>query len=593
MIARRFIAIVLAAGVLGPAFARPLPALAEAVRIPLTALGYRDGVTVSGVAPSVTFDLPRYASLRAATLELDVHASAAVDPSSTVAIAVDGRTTVVRTLQAIGDASRLVVPLPIPAATQQTFAITVRGALRGRGNACDSRDLFLRIGRESAIVVTTDPGGSVEAFFRDYRGALDVAGSADDPAIAAVPYRVDRLEPWHRIDATLVSTPRPGHRTLVFTRAGTTSRDGDVLRITPAAFAALPMPRGQSPTRRDGSIAFGDLRQNLGTARGLGDLAFDVPLAASVVGGVPQRLRVHVDVAHSALPAAVSGTLQVLVNGILVGARDLGRDAATQSLDVAVPASAVGPSNDLRVLVATSVPPGACAGNEAITASLLGSSSFRWGSVERRAPTIESFLTALHGRVVVLVTPAFTREAFHVMTELGKMNASITQLDVVPFAGTVPDGYDAAIVFAPPTQLRGLGLPIRPRAAAFDVIDPTADTSVLHAGSATTFALLQLGVSRGTPLLAISYHGAPSAMQALEAVDAAQLATQVAVTSVVDARGVTAYDIGEKLRVTYAGDETVEQIWARVRIGVALALVILILAGAMYAARRLTGASLR
>jgi hypothetical protein len=572
-------------------------ARADAVTVPLTQLGYPDGVTVAGVAPSVTFDLPRYASLRAARLELEAHVSPNADPASTITVAVDGQPIIVRSVRTLAKNDRLVVPLPIPAPNARTFAITVSGALRVAGDPCaadTSRRLFLRIGRDSAIVLQTATGGGAEAFFRDYRGTIDVVGALDDPAIAGAPYRLDRLEPWHRVSTDLVAHPLPGHRTIVFTTRGPVARAGDVLRITPAAFAALPEPLGQSPQRRDGRITFGELRQNLGTATGVGDLAFDVPLAASIVGGVPQGLRAHVAVAHSALAPAVGGTLRVVVNGVLVGARVLDRGATTQTIDVAVPASVVGPSNDLRVLVATEVAPAACASaTNAVTATLLGTSSFNWSGVEPRAATIESFLTALHGRVIVLVAPGFARAAFHVMTQLGALNAAIDQLDVVPFTGSVPSGYDAALVFGPPAALGNLGLAIRTGAPAFDVIDPAEGVSVLHAAPATTFALLQLGEVHGTPLLALSYHGGPAAIASIASLKAGQLATQVAPVAVLDDRGATAFDIGDKLRVRYAGDATIDDLWARVRIGVAVVLTTLIVGGAAYASRRLTGGSMR
>jgi hypothetical protein len=567
-----------------------LPAAAAGADIPLTTLGYTNGVTVAGVAPSVTFDLPRYASLRAAVLHLELHVSEAADPSSTVAVAVNGITAYTRSLHEIGRDARLTIPLPLPPAGAPLFAITVSGALRVAGDPCAndaSRKLFLRVGRDSAIAVRTVAGGTAEAFFRDYHSAIAVSG-ADVPSLAAVPYRIDRLEPWHRVDATLVAAPPRTGRALVLV-PGATSRRGDVLRIAPAAFAALPSPQGESPGRRNGSVAFGDLRQHLGSASGTGDIAFDVPLAGSITGGVPHHLAVHVAVAHSVLPAGASGTLQVLVNGVLAGARALSRDATTQTIDVAVPQSIVGPSNNVRVLVSTEIPPAACAGAAALTATLLDSSSFSWGNVDRQPPSIESFITALSGRVVVLVAPGFTRAAFHVMGEIGKMNAAIAYLDVGPYGGSVPAGYDYAIVFAPPEALDGYHLGMRAAEPVFAAVNPTDDARVFGAAADTNVGLLQLGNAAGTPLLAVTYHGAPSSIALLEGVRAGQLTAQVANVSVVDQRGVTTYDIGEKLRMHYPDDLTAGAIWSRIRLAVALALLAAILLGGRYCARRLTG----
>jgi hypothetical protein len=565
-------------------------AAAAGVDIPLTTLGYTNGVTVAGVAPSVTFDLPRYASLRAAVLHLELHVSDAADPSSTVAVAVNGITAYARSLREIGRDARLTIPLRLPPAGARLFAITVSGALRVAGDPCandSSRKLFLRVGRDSALAVRTADGGTAEAYFRDYRSAIAVSG-ADDPSLVVVPYRIDRLEPWHRVDATLVAAPLRTGRTLVLA-PGATLRSGDVLRIAPDAFAALPSPQGESPERRSGSIAFGDLRQHLGSASGTGDIAFDVPLAGSITGGVPHHLAVHVAVAHSAVPAGMAGTLQVLVNGVLAGARALSRDATTQTLDVAVPQSIVGPSNNVRVLVSTEIPPAACAGAAALTATLLDSSSFSWGNVDRQPPSIESFITALNGRVIVLVAPGFTDAAFHLMGEVGKLNAAIAHLDVGPYTGGVPAGYDYAIVFAPPDALAGYHLGVRADEPVFAAVNPTDNARVFGAAADTKVGLLELGNAAGTPLLAVTYHGSPSSIALLESVSAGQLTTQVANVSVVDEFGVTTYDIGEKLRMHYPDDLTAGAIWLRMRLSVALVLLAAIVLGGGYCARRLTG----
>jgi hypothetical protein len=580
------------------AFIAAVPARAAApagnVSIPLSELGYRDGVTVAGVAPSVTFDLPRYASLQAAALHLELHVSPEADLQSTIAVAVNGKPAFAKTLRETGHDARLVIPLPVPASDAELFAITVSGAFTVTGGPCandSSRKLFLRIGRDSAIVLRTASGGSAEAFFRDYRGSVSVSGSDTDVQLAAVPYRIDRLEPWHRIDATLVAAPPKTGRALVLAENAVTSRSGDVLNIAPQALAALPDPLGQTPVRHIDTVAFGDLHQHLGSATGTGDLAFDVPLAGSVTGGVPQRLAVHAAVTHSALPAGVSGTLQVLVNGVLTGARDLGRGAETQTIDVAVPPSLVGPSNNVRVLVATDIPATACAGAaSAITASLLDTSSFSWSGVRRRPPSVESFITALNGNVAVLIAPGFTPAAFHVLGEIGKLNAAIVRLDVQPWSGSVPDGYDYALIFAPPDRLAGLQLPLRPDAPAFTLVNPTDNRDVLSAAADTPVALVQLGQANQTPILAFTYHGdGATALAALERVNAGQLTRQVADVTVVSGNGVTVYDVGEKLRPSYAGDLTPDMIWSRVKLGVALLLLVLMALGMRHASRRLTG----
>jgi hypothetical protein len=123
----------------------------------------------------------------------------------------------------------------------------------------------------------------------------------------------------------------------------------------------------------------------------------------------------------------------------------------------------------------------------------------------------------------------------------------------------------------------------------FAAVNPTDDARVFGAAADTNVGLLQLGNAAGTPLLAVTYHGAPSSIALLEGVNAGWLTTQVADVSVVDDRGVTTYDIGEKLRMYYPGDLTVGAIWSRMRLAVALVLLAGIVLGGRYCARRLTG----
>jgi hypothetical protein len=204
--------------------------------------------------------------------------------------------------------------------------------------------------------------------------------------------------------------------------------------------------------------------------------------------------------------------------------------------------------------------------------------------------SIASFLTTLHGRVVVLVAPSCTRLAARVLGVFAKMDAAHVRPDVERYVGRIPDGYDYAIVFAPPDALRGLRLPVRPRALAFVVVNPSDGVEAVRALDADSFGLLQVGDVRGTPLLAVSYHGAASASAtALEHVTAAQLGTQIADVSIVNGNGVTTYDVGEKLRVRYPGDLTPGRIWLRIRLRVVLGLLALIVAGGWFATRRLTG----
>jgi hypothetical protein len=573
----------------------PVHADERTVTIPLSELGYRDGVTIAGGTPRFTLDVPHYASLRAAALQLELEVSQAADPDSTVTVSVNGVPAWTRPLVTIGNDAHVTIPLPLPPhQPRRRLFVTVSAALHGADTGCGAPQaggLSMTVGPETALVVQAATGGSAAAFFRDYRGNVDLVGTSADAGIVAVPYRIGRLEPWHRIDVAQVAAPEPGRRTIVLADGARTERSGDVLRLSPQAFEALPALDASAQQRRPGSVSFADVGQRLTSQTGAGELTFDVPLAGSIVGGIPDHFHAHVVLAHSALPAPATATMQIVVNGTLVAARDLRRDAGTETLDTAVPRYIVGPSNDVRVIVASSTPDACRDGVPEMTASILGDSSFSWSGVDRFPPTVESFLTLLSGRVIVLVEPEFIHAATHFMGELGKLNAGIAQLDVQPYDGRVPPGYDYALIFTAPEKLRDLAVPVHGE-AGFAIVNPVDGTDALRVAGDDRMGTLQVGRIGGTAFLAVSYHGDPSAVEAIDTVRASQLATQVASVSIIDANGATAYDVGEKLRVRYADDDVLGIAWGRARLGIAIGLLLLLLWGCRYVSRRLTGRTL-
>jgi hypothetical protein len=573
-----------------------VPAAADehAVRIPLAQLGYRDGVTLAGNMPSFTIDVPHYASLRAARLDLEVEIPPSADPASTVAVAVNGATAWTRSVLTIGNDAHLTIPLPLPPQSGGSLLVTVSARLRALGESCANRqaeNLSMTIGRETALVVRAATGGDVATFFHDYRGKIDLVGASRQTDLVAVPYRIDRLEPWHRVDVVQVAQPRPGRRTIVLADGVPTQRDGDVLRISPQAFDALPALNPSALQRRPGSVGLDDVGRRLTPQTGSGDLTFDIPLVGSIVGGMPNRLRAHVVLAHSALPPGASGTMQMLVNGTLIAARELGRGATTETLDSDVPGYLVGPSNDVRIVVSSTTPDPCRDGIPTLTAAILGSSSFSWSGVNRFPPTVESFLTMLSGRVVVLVAPELVHAATHFMGELGKLNAGIAELDVLPYDGTVPPGYDYALIFTLPQDLHYLAVPVHGE-AGFAIVNPVDAVDALRVDEGAKMGTLQVGRIGGTPFLAVSYHGGPAAIGAIDGVRASQLQTQVASVAIVDGNGATSFDVGEKLRVRYADDDLLSLVWSRTRLGIAIALFVLLVLGCWYVSRRLTGRTL-
>ncbi|MGH7706887.1 MAG: cellulose biosynthesis cyclic di-GMP-binding regulatory protein BcsB [Vulcanimicrobiaceae bacterium] len=616
MRARALFATLLAAIALAFPSAAPAGAAAPARvdRVSLADLGYRDDVTTRGVYPSFTFNLPRYASLTAATLDLTLHVSPVADPHSTIRLQLNGRPIYEATIAAIGRDPHLRIPLPLPTDPAQNLAITLEGYLFVTGDICadlQSRDLYVTIDHASGVDLTTVGGDrGIAGFFRSYGRQIDVAAPAADRAlgIVAVPYRIRQIESWHQPQIVLSTTPSATARTIAIAPAGHgIVRHGEQLSIAadqldaldPRAFDSFVAPSaGDFNLQTDDGghlssrLAFSQLGLHPQTISGIGDLAFEVPLDAGFIGGIPSNLELHLALTHTPLVGSTTGLVKVLVNGTLVAARELNRSATTELYDVAIPPATFAPISVLRIVISYYAGSDSCRGSiPSMTATLLDTSYFSWSSVDNDVGQISDYLKTLGGRVGIFVgDPRFFGAAFHFMDELGKLDPHIRQLSVHHFDGKIPPGYDYAVVFAAPERLDGVGLPIRAAGTHFRIVNPLDGRELFSAVEARGFATIQIGRSGSTQVLAFSYYRDPATIVKLTQLSVPELISQVGNVAFVSDTLVS-YDVGDKLRVIYQSEDLPTRIWHLAKLPISVALIAIVLGGVLVASRRLTGSN--
>jgi hypothetical protein len=207
----------------------------------------------------------------------------------------------------------------------------------------------------------------------------------------------------------------------------------------------------------------------------------------------------------------------------------------------------------------------------------------------RDAPeTVADFLKIAHGRGVVLLDPAFAPAAAHLVSVLASLNPSIASVDVRRFDGTIPAGYDEALVFARPRELAAhFGLPIHGGDAPFRIVNPLSDAGLVGEAQSESAATLQVGHANGAPLLAVSYVGDPRALDLLARLTASDLQVQVGNVALATPAGITSYEVGPKLRIVYAEDGRLLRAWNAIRFPLALVLLVAIGAGGLVVSRRL------
>ncbi len=585
----------------------------------LADFGYPRDVTLNGVYPTFSFNIPVNRTLTAAKFDLRVHVSPLADPRSSVKVLVNGVPVLARYLSQIGHDALLSVPLPIPPRPQTSMQVTVKAYLYVTGDICydlQTTDLFMTIESKSAVALTTEPmrgRGEIADFFTGYGSRINIvdqrAKSSADPGfqIVALPYALRQIERWHQPTITLGTKTDPKARNLVV-RPGNTGYDAvhDTLYVDPkdlelvtSKAAPLLVVNGikggsstvgvQTPSP-DKRLTLSQLNIASQTASGLGEIAFEFPIEANRFGGMPTGMTFHMAYAQTPLMAGTTGMVRAELNGSLIASRTLSQDGHSDVWDIGIPASALAAANDLRITASYYTGPGSCRGNlPQLTMSILDSSYFSWTGTERNVDGITDFLKIANGNVGVFVgDDAMVPQTFHLMSELGRLNGAITNLHAEKFTGTVPAGYDYVFIVAAPNQLGTLKAPLRLDEAQFRIVNPLSNETLFGTTFEEPLGALEVAAADKTPALVLSYWNNPSVLAHFNAYGIDDLTQQVGNISLFDGSMQT-YQVGEKLRVYYASGDLLTRIWGWVRLPLAILLVFLAIAFVIYAARRLTG----
>jgi Bacterial cellulose synthase subunit len=508
-------------------FAARLPALATVERIDVGRLGVPGDQVSYGPRPVLSFYLPVYKSARAIHFVARLRVSPAVDPRSTVSITSDGVPQWTGTAAALRRNPVVEVTIPLPPAPRQVVEVGVTGSLaRLDDDVCsryDPNSLYLVASDLSQFVITTGASTpTIAGFFENYGGLIAIvvppsAMPARRLAAVRLAYEIEQIARWRHARVELRSTPDPGAPNIVLGDFQTDialrgsalevgpngdallSRAIEPLLITSAVDAAKVA--NETLARSDSRLSLADLGIPAQTQSG-GNPSFSIPFNTGLLGGLPNGVGLTVSLAHTALGPVERGSISLFVNGVLVDSVPLSA-GGRQTADFAIPSALVASANDVRVRVDYNIARDCHTSFPNVTTTLFDDTSFRWSSVSAYTFGVGDFFRAASGRVAVLVDgDRNVPYAFELLSALGMGNASITSLDVLPFDGHIPKGYDAAIVVAGLDRFSGWPLPVTPQGARFALGDGAPPISATFADA---FAILQTARIDGTQTLVASY----------------------------------------------------------------------------------------
>lgn len=509
--------------------------------ITIAQLGETGDHTSFGSRPSISYYLPIYRSLRSVRFHATVRISPAVDPNSTVTLSSGGDPVWSTSVGELRKSNVIDVALPIPDIANRSMDASLSGSFVHVGDERCSRydptSLYLVVEQGSGFVVDTDPQASstIAGFLETYSGDITVVvppGSDLHHKLLAVrlAYQIEQLYRWRKASVTLSEAPDPHARNIVLgdyptdlAVVGNTlevGQDGDRLltrQIDPLLITTTvesadlaSSPAGVASSKR---ISLGDLGISDETLPG-GNPTFSMPFSVGQVGGLPIGLRLNATIAHTALSGDARANVEVTINGALVDSVPLVTARGQQNVEVAIPSDLVSGANDVRLTVNYDPARNCNVAEPTFTTTVFATTNFHWDGITTYTPSVGDFIRGAAGRVVVLVeNDQLVPYAFSLLKTIGAGNTNIAAIDVRPFTGTVPEGYDAAIVVAPLARLGAWPLLLSGNGDRFGL---AKNAPVLDARFEDPFGVLETARIGTTPTLVASYYRDLAAIQGLD-----------------------------------------------------------------------------
>ncbi len=532
--------------------------------VPFDAFGYRDTILERGPNAALSVFLPVTRGLRTVRLHAPLTISPQVDPRSSILVTANDVPVESISVRSAGRSPTLDVAIPVPA-NAQSLSIAIVGRLFILGDICaDPRldDVYFTVSKDASLTVTSDDrlsNDQVADFLNQYGGEFDVVdrASGDDAqsAVVGLAYRLHQIERWRRVAVRLASTPARGARAII---VGSFPNDlavrGNELDVTPHGVALLDDRIDRlmiAPKIADATFTPADANQKMltidqlgvttRTLRGSGEMPFDIPLTYGAFGGVPEHLRLHVDLTHTPIRQADRAFVQVLVNNTLIGSYDMTGKNSIERFDVPLDVDAVSSSNVVRVVPTFFYERDGCKGNyPSFTATLNNDTNFQWDGIASRPLSVGEFVRAVSGNVIVLLDdPARRADAFALVSALGTVNAEIRSIEVAPFTGSVPSGYDYAIVIGAGDRVASLGAPLQVTGQNFTIYARDGKTVRYQANYSSPFGVLETTRANGTPTLLATYWKDPAVLGGISNVQPDDLAAQTDDVMIFNARQAT------------------------------------------------------
>ncbi|MDP9016687.1 MAG: cellulose biosynthesis cyclic di-GMP-binding regulatory protein BcsB, partial [Candidatus Eremiobacteraeota bacterium] len=529
-------------------------AQAASVVIPFSELGYGSDQSLGGPNPKFGIFVPVYPQLKALHVHIPLRISPLIDRRSSLTLMVNERPVFTESLASLGAAPVIDQTIMVPSGPRTSMEVALQGKFFRKGDICfdlDTSDFWLNVLHTGSLTAITGPVAHkpfIRDFLQDYRGSIRIvmpqnANTQSRYSALRLAYYLHQINRWRHTSVTMAASRDAAGRNIVFGSFSEplqvrgndlyANADGvtllnhqlDSLLVTSSVTA---VQYDQHATEAVRERTFEDLGMPTQTQTGIDEMPFQVPLALNEIGGLPSNLHLHVALTHTALVPEDRASVKIMVNNTLEHSFGVRPEGGEEDFDVPINDDVLRSSNDVKIVPSYYSKRSACKGGyPRMTTSLLGSSTVSWDTLDRGLHSVGDFYNMASGRVAVLVAgDSLVPYAFAVLDSLGTVNASVKQLDVQAYNGSIPDGYDYAIVVSPPDQLGSFSVPLKPGGKDFSLIEKSSGKVLYRAQYAQPFGILQVGAKEAPSTLFATYWKDPGVAAGLSRIEPSEVAAQ-------------------------------------------------------------------
>ncbi len=593
----------------------PVRASTEVKVFSLEDLGYAKDIFLPGAVQDFSFYFANYKGLKRVHAEIVLKLSDVLAEDSSITVLVDNIPQFTRSVKQMGYAPTLSFEIK-PSGADYT-KISVRGHLNITGDICydmPTGNLWMVISNKSHLRIEHERivPNNVSNFFRNYESDLNTVMTSKPVGFGALPlfYYLHQLNDWKKTRLSVSDQPIPGIRNIL---VGNYSKDiqtekGDLfvsekgVRLLKKSFIEFYITPSltnsviEEEEKVAGEVRFSDIGIKDFNATGIGDLSFNVPFRYSFFAGIPKNLNLKLKVNHTPIPENDRAFLKVFFNGILIKGIQLTEGGNLQTYDIPIPQDLLegGYANNLNVVGSYSVNRGNCKGSlPQITFSVLDSSSFYYADASReKIRSVIDVMGSLSGKVLLIAdNPNLFSPGVSLMDLLGKFNKDIPRIDVVPWTGAIPEGYDFVLLLLNPENTVALNTPLKLHQGRFSIINPLTQKEVFNPEQETViqkkeiisseyrdgFGVLQTFNEGDSKVLLLSYYKELEALKFLKTFDIEKMGAAMNGNVVIFNQDIASYEIGEKFRVIYPEVKSLSYYWEQVKLPIILGIGVIVM----------------